>query len=1016
MQHSPQSTKPHYYRKRKKCGKVPCATCREYGGHGPYWFESHTNSETGKTIETYIGLRLPDEVQLQVAIGRTHQSELVGRENELREVQSLLNLFDRPAKQRKTRATPLTPRKQFVIFQGEVGIGKTRLAEEAARLALQQGWGVAWGRAYASERGVPYRIWGEILRALLHQAHWSHQDIPHFEQYVPALASLLPDLPEIQARALPVELLPSAGREELWEAAYRMLVASSTKQPLLIVLDDLQWADSASCNLLAYLVHRIHDHLPVLFLGTCREQELEANHPLHALLADLEREESVLMCSVLPLEAKDLRELLSNLPTAIAETICVRAAGNPFFAEELARSFPPVLPLSDWSVLRPYGDSTQEPLPASITTLLKNRLHKLSPTCLRILERGAALGNTFSYTLLSALQQATSPGDASLSGESPSLTLDESIDEAVRSGVLTEVRTGPGQQITYHFWHPLFAEMLYEQISETLRARYHREIAAILQERKEQDAAVVLHHLLRGNGELSAIAHYAELAGTHAYALASYPEAEHYYGIALEHVRSLPTETNRDREALLLQLLAEVARLQGKYEQALGWYEQALTTLKHQAFSGGEQRQAAQIQALLWVEIGSTWYSRGSMDQAQQAYRESETLLQDVGIAVGPAVAYLRYRQSYVCWRQGKYHEALALANKAENLQGDDFSHQSVAAPSSSPLTLIQRTLAGDPVQPARIHQLLGLIYNGMGDTQKTIEHWKAARITFELHDSKRDLAVIACNLGDVYLRKADYSEARATLEQALLLAEYIGEVPLSGVILGNLGIGALRQGSLAEAASWLRKGVRCAEQAQNAIHRCVLHAYLARVLLEQKQFKEARASVCAALSIRGMHILPSVAVALVALADLRLTLAQANARQKKAASPSSGAQKKLLRRAARTLRFVLQLNRVEAETRIEARLLLAQVTAILGEAGARQLAEHVLEEAHAYGLTWLIARAERILGSIQTAEGQREQAAEHYQRALQLMQSTGMRLDQSGTQKEYEQLLASLLQAKKNP
>src|SRR5205807_4936819 len=133
------------------------------------------------------------------------------------------------------------------------------------------------------------------------------------------------------------------------------------------------------------------------------------------------------------------------------------------------------------------------------------------------------------------------------------------------------------------------------------------------------------------------IAHYAELAGDRAYALSAYPEAEQHYRLAVEHLGILSASAGRDerlRMAYLLEQLGECKRFRGDFEEARSFYEQALAVRSHQLTlaSATDRQYEAQIQALLWCEIGWTWYNTGNYAQALQCYERGEQLLREAGI------------------------------------------------------------------------------------------------------------------------------------------------------------------------------------------------------------------------------------------------------------------------------------------------------------------------------------------------------------------------------------------------
>ncbi len=584
-------------------------------------------------------------------IGRTHQSPLVGRTQELKDLQTLLSTTEQAAKfklpgQRK-HATSLaldtqrTP--QCMILMGEVGIGKTRLAEEIGREARARGWLVAWSRVYAQESGIPYRLWVEVLRKALTNGMVQRQEIAKRPLVYQPLNALLPELhallPQVE---FPAQMLAEQEQLRLWEAARELLSNVAEGTPLLIVLDDLQWSDDSSCELLAYLARRIYGH-PIIIVGTCRDNELPANHALRPLLTDLQRERTVETVALEPLSDKHIGTLVTQVaqPTlqlaeSIIERIQNRAAGNPFFAEELTRGV--------------SNQSDAIPLPESITAVLDLRLSRLSKACQSLLRKAAVLGGSFEFPLIQAMEAT------SANSETDEDAILDLLEEALQSEMLTE--EGVGTRITYLFWHPLLVSHLYEGLSAARRASLHRRAADILrttyQRHEEEGAAIITHHLLLGGGDPQHIIHYAELAADRAYSLSAYPEAEKHYRIAVEYIDST-TGKHADVEeqlrlAYLLERLGECNFIQGNFEQSRRFYERVLDIRRQQnnLLSLIDSQQEAQVQALLLSEIGWTWYGVGDNAQAYRCSEKAEQVLRDNHIERGPAWAKICFHQSYI--------------------------------------------------------------------------------------------------------------------------------------------------------------------------------------------------------------------------------------------------------------------------------------------------------------------------------------------------------------------------------
>ncbi|MGH2479984.1 MAG: AAA family ATPase, partial [Ktedonobacteraceae bacterium] len=196
-----------------------------------------------------------------------------------------------------------TPRRaQFLLLMGDVGLGKTRLAEEISREAKRHDWAVAWCRAYVQEGHIPYRMWIEILRKAMAQGLWQRQELTRRPLLYQPLGTLLPEFQDILPGVLYAPPVPPEQEQlRLWEATRALLNMICEQTTLLIVLDDVQWADISSCEMLAYLVRQLRG-APVMFLCTCREIELAEDHPLRALITVMTREQAVEVLPIKPLE------------------------------------------------------------------------------------------------------------------------------------------------------------------------------------------------------------------------------------------------------------------------------------------------------------------------------------------------------------------------------------------------------------------------------------------------------------------------------------------------------------------------------------------------------------------------------------------------------------------------------------------------------------------------------------------------------------------------------------------
>ncbi len=867
-----------------------------------------------------------------VQVGRTHRSPLVGRESELQTLCDLLLQVEQGSASQ--HSSPVLPsyaalpldtqrRPQCVLLLGEAGIGKTRLAEEASRQARDRGWSVIWSRAYAQEGGIPYRIWIDVLRKALGILGPLGVAAPRTVQATTPLSlrdTLIPLctlLPELQGSypSSSSAVLPSLREQEqlrLWEAVHGLLIGLSAGTPLLIVLDDVQWADTSSCELLGYVARHLQGY-PLLLLGTCRKNELSGHsrHPLRRLVEHMQREHSVLTMMVEPLTSEEIATLISyvpNLSQSMVQHIQSNAAGNPFFAEELARSTPPQLP-------------------KDVTAALDHRMKRLSEACQQLLCSAAVLGGSFAFPLICSMEASRVSMD-----EDAVLNL---LEEGLQAGVITE--EGTGTHVTYHFWHPLLVSHLYESISAVRRTRMHRRAATVLQQmckgHEEEVAATITHHLVRSEAAVAQIIHYAVLAGDYAYGLSAYAEAERYYRVAVEQLKgAVASESDTalaDETALaVLERLAECTMILGNFEEAAQLYDQLLATRAMQGRHDADEAELnlqyeVQIQALIWGEIGQAQRNMGNSELARQCFERGGQVLHAIGLSGGPAWARLRYLQGMLYWQEGHYEDAQKVAQQAltffSTAQPPRGAIDVVARPMQQ-TTRTQRTLEGDPINLGRTHRLLGSIANAIGRREEALMHLDTALAIYEQYDHKREIAHVCCNLVHVYLKRGDYELAQAALRRSLSLAEHINDSPLISVIFSNLAELAAASADLLAAEGWYHRGLNLAGRFGDLGYVSTWNVGLATVLQAQGKLSEAATCVIRAWRIaRSMHNTPSIGAALVALAAQRLAEAQSVGRL-----PSDSL--RLLIHAQKDIERALALEGLEAETIARGEVILKRI------------------------------------------------------------------------------------------
>ncbi len=932
---------------------------------------------------------------------RAQTHPLVGREQEFSRLQqALLETEMRTQFQATSSEIPepqswvMPSRAPFYLLCGDMGIGKTRLAEEVRREAQKRDWSLLWSRSYVQER-APYQLWIDVLRGAMECGFWQKLEQKMSISLIHALINLLPELTSL----LPDEYLPTPiHQDRLWDAMLSLFLLIGEHGPVLIVLDDLQWADESSCEFLAYLCRHVVD-LPFLLVATYRNTTLPAEHLLHTQLMQLKRERLVESLQLAPLTNDQIAAFAAHVPEQTLQHIQYLAAGNPFFAEELVRAVE-----TRQEEYRQEVQSQRWTLPQTISDLLDQRLSRLSKDCLSILRAAAVLGVAFSLPTIGLMQAKN--------GVAPSreVTL-LLLEEAQQAEILTEHSNGTN--ITYHFWHPLLLHHLYDNISAARRVLLHRRAGQILQEfyisNEEEGASLIVHHLIQGGSDAKQIVQFAEIAGLHAYKLSAYSDAERYYRKALEYLQEylqkqlqIPSEEQL-HVASLQEYLAECLRVLNRPEEACQVYEQILTIYRQHQPALGETSPHAQLQALLQFHMARSWYNREEMEQTLHYCAQAEQILNSAAITDGAAWAYTYLQQSYVYWRKGFFMQASTLAQWACSLFEAMLQQQETEVETVNTLSPIKRMLVRDEVGMAHAYYHLAGIINSSGQYREALVYLNKALKIYERHSRRRNVAIVYNDIGDIYLRLADFAQAQDFFKRGLHDAKYVGDSLLVAYITGNSGILAMRRGQLARAEEHFKHAIMLVEQCNGLMGKVLFSPYLALLLTEQGKISQAQSILHSTLLLaRRLHLVPYIGYVLITLGNMRLIQATLLAEPSDAnVFDETGIH--LLKRARRTLEHALSFEGIDAEIHLEGCLTLLEVSWLLDR--HEILYEQVVLlriKSEQRGLTWLLPRIERLLGTILATRNDQEQAALHFEQSLHSARSYDLHREYGRTLHSY--------------
>jgi class 3 adenylate cyclase/tetratricopeptide (TPR) repeat protein len=425
-------------------------------------------------------------------------------------------------------------RSGLVLVAGEPGIGKTRLVEELVTHAERDGAAVLWGHCLEGDWMPPYAPFVEAFETLVGGADPDALRLDvggggsALARLVPALRAALPGLPDAEP------LQPDEERFRLIDSLSRLLVACSARRPLLVCLDDLQWADQGTVDALRHVVRAASGHR-ILVAGTYRDAETGPGHPLTLVLGAIRRETDYQRVPLAGLRADEVGQLLDSMaehdvPGEVVNAIATETDGNPFFIREVLRLLIEEGKLrrgpdGRWSATLSVSDLG---IPEGVREVVARRVARLSTSANLLLRTACAFEGSFRLDVV--LSAGGLPDDEGL----------DVLDEALAAR-LVEPAAGPE---TYTFTHALIRHTLYADLSPSRQSRLHRKVAEALEAVIGPDpspatvgAVAVQYHRSRSLPGAERGLEPALAAADHAVATGGQAEAARFLRIALDLLR-----------------------------------------------------------------------------------------------------------------------------------------------------------------------------------------------------------------------------------------------------------------------------------------------------------------------------------------------------------------------------------------------------------------------------------------------------------------------------------------------
>ncbi len=719
------------------------------------------------------------------------RAPMIGRETEYQHLLTAL-------RQVEGSSTEKSAGGHFALISGEAGIGKSRLVSELTSAARQKGFLILAGHSLTYRRSVPYWIFQDMLRLTLNttastppletrqRLHASLNEITGTAAqgilpYLEHLLTLPPSDPRQSAR---IDLLDSSQlRQQIFLAVRSWLHALAERQPLLVILEDLHWADDTTLDLISFLLASISEH-PIFYISISRPLEEGSSLSKMAAWAANNLKDHYTRLELHTLSLQETQELfdrlmkIRNLSDSLRQRIIQQSSGIPFYLEEIIRM------LMEQGVLVRQGDEwvmvenselQSLDVPNSLQGLILARFDRTAPDQRRLLQTAAAIGRQFNLGVLRLVLADVRQDD-----------LQRLLDALTERDFI--YREEDPVTPAFAFRHVIVSDAIYSTLLRRDRADLHGKIGlameTVFHDQLENLVEILARHFSWSNNKEKAMVYLAQ-AGQKAARAYNTEQARAYLEEALElllHVGHTP-----DQAIQLNSGLGNVLLLIGEYEGARLRFERALEVIGSSSVKTGvgNYPQLSNLNR----SIAVTYERQGEYESAFSFLSKAVDVLKDQDVPVEKALAL--NDMGWIRFRQGQHEIAQELLLQAMNLA--------------------EKTPRYDVT--ASIYNRLGGVYWQQGDLAKASEF---VQKSLALREEIGDVAALARsynNLGLLNWMTGKWESALSNFDRCLDLNANLGDIEGAITAHGNLGLLRLGRGEIEQARHHFEEALNRAQQ-----------------------------------------------------------------------------------------------------------------------------------------------------------------------------------------------------------
>ncbi len=952
-------------------------------------------------------LNLERESKLDISSMGENEEAIVGREDELDELKNLL----RKVKEDRCRA---------VFIEGETGMGKSRLILRLNKIAKNEGFKVLNGYC---QRDIsdPYFPFKKALDQL--------------EDVEKELKDFFPSDPN-ESEIEDMDALDARRKTTFFETV-RFLKTLSSQQPLLISIDDMQWADKGTLKLFHYMTDKL-ENSPVLLATAYRPGEIDPGHQLKDTFQRMARTHLRHRIKLTPLGKDSTEELMrlmlgiKDFPDELVSLIHEKTKGNPLFIKEIIRQMIEENKID--TKKGKYPDDDDFVVPDVIEPVIRKRVKQLDDETQKVLQLGSVIGEKIPLRLL---QECS---------EIDEMKLLDHIDIIVENDIWKE--TQDQEKYEFEFDHSLIKDTIYEGLGDWLeRRKLHKKVAKGIESIYEGDSLENLypdlaHHYEEAENILSSFKYYVKAAkkaeGVYAHedavemykaAVKQHSELEEKKGSQIVEIEDEEFEGEKIEILDILERISKVCNILGKYDKSRKYLQKGLNKLnfieKNQNSLKTDLTVTTQKMKLL-RKIGETRLHQGKYENVlntterglslekkedelnKKGKKDSEPTRKEV-LKQNKERCKLLSIKGRALLRVGDYQESLEIFRKekraAEELKsikgvGQAYHDLGMIYLQKGDLEKAKRNLKEainiwnelkEMRERSKSLNNLGVVYHLLGSFEDALEYWEKGLSTLQKIGDKRGTAVLLNNIGELQHQKGELERALDKYKKSLDLCQKIGIMSPETMALINMGNLHKDRGELKEAYEHYQKALKISEDIVDKIHRAEALDRIGDIYFLEGKLNEALEKYDTALHIREeIGVKRGIGASLGRIG---------NVHRKK------GKTKEAVKKYSKSIELSNK-----AGNRVETVKNLCGITRAYLDEEHQEKASQKIEEAQnivdEVGLSLLSPRVKLVKGLVYHEENKFDEAEAAFEEALQISEKLGLKIDQTRVLFELAKLL----------